>query len=494
MATVKLPESTDVRQIQVRQDPGVNIPAAGPSGLRELGAAISQVGSQFQAANDARVLSDLETNSAIALNDFQQEIQSDPDSFEEWEQRFDEFAKNHREEIKKSGVNRNVRDAWERSFSPLQARAKMNVMAKARETMVNKGVTDLKTKLESLQGMAITANKADRDLYTSQADLMVEDHQNTGFINDSTAKELRDKFRDGMNRARFENAVNLDPKLAKEALDAGDFEVDEKARPEWDKYVNSAIKTRENQERIDAERKKKEEKEAEKLAKEQLELSFIDRIGTDDPPTLQEIKTSELDANHQIQWMKVVEEEPKLNRELYADLTSAINGDGMYKGELVSRDTITDEFREGNLTKDAHNYLIGRWDKRHKPETEKDAAKENDVKLAVGVLANLKKNGKFNEDPTENSIAHARAVDALVKWSTANPDGDPISYVENILAPKVEKGYWDRFSDFVSSAISRGESPDTGREEAIKYLNSKNAPATEGNINKTMGFLKTRGD
>ncbi len=489
---ITLPQSTDVRQVKVRRDPGVSIPAPVSSGLRELGSAISQVGAQFQAANDARVLSNLEATTATKLNDFQNELESDPDSFEEWEGKFKEFSKNHLEEVQKSGVNRTVYDAWSRSFAPVQERSRVRILARARETMVDKGLTELKTNLESVQGLAIKSNKNDRDLYVSQADLIIERAQNTGYIKDSTVQDLRDKFRGGTDRARFENAVDIDPDLAKEALDAGDFEVSEKDRPTWNKYVNTAVKNKKSQERIDAERARKEAEKAKKLAQEQTELSFIDRMDTDEPPTLQEVAQSGLDANHQLQWRTVLEKEPKLNKEIYADLTSAINGDGMYEGEQVSRDTITDHFRTGDLTKDAHNYLLGRWDKRYEPATEKDAAKENNVKLAVGVLANLKKNGMFDDDATQNSLAHARAVDELVNWAAANPDGDPIKYVEDTLVPKVEAPWYERIVSSVKSVIDF-DKPDTlKRNDAIDYLTRNKKPVTESNIVRTMEYLSGR--
>ena len=162
-------------------------------------------------------------------------------------------------------------------------------------------------------------------------------------------------------------------------------------------------------------------------------------------------------------------------------------------GEVVTRDTITDSFRSGDLTKEAHNYLLTRWDKRNAPATEKDAARENDVKLAVGVLANLRKNGMFNEDATVNSLDHAKAVDALVKWSAANPDGDPINYAETTLVPKVEQGFWSKKADQVAAMFSgeEGESPDN-ESAAKKYLIEKGYPLSEDNIQKTMVFLNGR--
>lgn len=496
MPPVTLPQSTDVKQIGIRRDPGVTIPSPGPSGLRELGSAISQVGAQFQAANDARVLSNLEANTATKLNDFRIELESDPDSFEEWEGKFKEFSKTHLEEVQKSGVNRTVYDAWARSFTPMQERSRVRILGRARETMVDKGLTELKSNLEAVQGLAITSNKDDRDLYVSQADLMIERAQDTGYIKDSTAQGLRDGFRGGTDRARFENALTVDPQLAKEALEAGDFDVSEADRPAWVKAADNAISAQERQARLEEDRAKKRAKEEQKIIQEQTEVDFVGRLDGEAPPTLMEINNSPLDANHKLQWRTLLASSAKKKIEgdplVYSDLTVAVNGDGMYEGEPVTKDTILMHVRGEALTPQQGEHLMDRWEKRNKPATEKDAATENDVKLAVGVLANLRENGMFAVGATENSLAHARAVDGLVNWAAANPDGDPIKYVEDTLVPKVEEGFWTGIWSDISSLVSASDSDILKRNDAIDYLARNSKPVTEDNIQRTMEYLSGR--
>ena len=504
---VKLPEAADVQEVRIRRDPGVSVPSPGPSGLGELGAAINEVGTRFQAANDARVLSNLNTKSIQAVSDFKSELESDPDSFETWEQKYKEFVDKHRQEVKKT-ANRNVYDAWERSFNSVDLKTRSEILGNARETMIDKGLTELKTNLEGIQNIAINSDKDKRDILLAQADLIIEEHQNTGFIKDSTAQDLRDKFRSGMERARFENAVAIDPELAKESLDMGDFDVSETDRPKWNRYVDSAIKSQKDQARIAAERAKRELEEAEKLAKEQTELDFITRLDSEDPPTIQEINQSNLDANHKLQWRKMLKDTAKsgykLNEEVYAGLTVAVNGGGEYNGAIVTKDTILEYGRSGDLTPQATEHLLDRWDKVNNPATKKDSIRENSKKLAVNMLNTYKKNGMFSEDLTENTVTHARAVDEVVKWADANPEGDPIDYVVKNLEPQIKTAWWERllsrmgqslFSgipgriDPTESVLPAPAQEGATRQEAIKFLRGRRKLVSEQTIGQAIEYL-----
>lgn len=419
---VTLPGAEAVRQVNVRRDPGVRVPGATSSGLQELGSAISQVGAQFQAANDARVLSNLESETARAYTDFQAELETDPDSFEEWEGKFDEFAKKHRDETKKSGANRTVTGAWERSIGPIESRTRLKIMGKARETMVNKGLAELKVNLQGAQDLAITGTKKDRDdLYGPQAKLMVERARATGLISRTTADSLDEEFASGVEKSRFKNGLTIDPEATKESLAAGDFEVPETERPAWEKLADAAIKD-----------KKRQAKADEKDAREQSYYDAVRGVNEwlEDDKSLFEIKTEFLpqfseDSKGAEQVRKYIESRFKDQNAIDWDMYIAGQNEIDRRAEVG--DPMTNEEVELNYGEDTGKQL------RHLLSRNSAAIKRMSQQSYVRANTKLKKSlgaGDFGI-PTGKKAKklYSEIGKELTQYMDENPQGDASEWV-----------------------------------------------------------------
>jgi hypothetical protein len=478
--------------------------------LADLGAAAEGLGRRFQQANDARVLSKLETDSALALDKFTSGLEEDPDSFETWEQQLKDFTQRHSNEIKQSGVNKDVYGAWERTFRDAGTRAMISVSDKARRVLVDKGITELQGNLQTMSDLAIKADSLNRPRRIAEARLLVERAQNSGYISDQTAAQLIGGFEGEVEAARFKNALNVDPEIALEALKAGDFNVSGKQKAEWTAQAKKAAKPvrikRESQEAADAimvteDDPVKQQEKAMAIKDPEVRDATLTRVKSRQE---QKIKTENMLRDQRAD--NVTEEAMDIylgggSREDFLDVATEIHDDGQTKKELVNLanslygktgerpttdyDKFVDAQDEINTTVAAggeltEQYLLRKYKPYLKgPDFEqvlkyneraiKDRAKQH-VTAAKNQINNYYSRGDFGPTTGGKRSEKAKRIKAelhtgLDEWLDANPGKDPQEYVDTKIKLVAEEQMAAGLSTFWEAMI-----PGTQQDERLKAI------------------------
>lgn len=490
----RLPEASDVQQVGIARDPGARLRAT-DSGLAEVGAALEGIAQKFQAADDDRQLSNLTTQSLKNLTDFNMSLEADPDSFADWTKKHEEFVEKERKRVAES-ANARVFSAWEKSFARTAVQSHATVASASRKKLVEKGVAERNQNLLDLTNLAI--NSENPEEIFSHAESIIESGKSAGFYDEVTAQKTKQNFYHGVDIARFENILLVNPSEAAAALDRGDFvNIPEAEKPKLRKELELAQK-----------RKEREEEAAVKKQQEDTMDNFAERLFSNKPPSLREIDRSSLSGRQKLQWKGILEREAKGDGETddrtYANIVMDIYSLGESRdGKMVTpeavKDSIFSAMKGGTLKPGTGGALLERLGTHATPKTKKDAVKKNQLSQAMILLQRMDKANLFDsDDEVKDGVLFAKATDDLYQWAEANPDSDPIEYVEKNMLPKQKEAWWKKILsvpkvDSMGEILSKAGSPvaDTRlRNEALQYLRQNKKQVNEETITKTMEYLR----
>jgi hypothetical protein len=118
-----------------------------------------------------------------------------------------------------------------------------------------------------------------------------------GMLNANQVEIIKRSFVDTAEDARVEKAIQDNPVLAKEMINAGEFELDSKEKQAALNRAEAIQKQRKNEAKVAANQAKSEAKEAKKEAQSGTQNNFLDRLNNSDKPdpTVNEIVNSNLE-------------------------------------------------------------------------------------------------------------------------------------------------------------------------------------------------------
>ncbi len=236
----------------------------------------------FKKAEDARTLSNEETNATKSLSEFSNGLKSDPDSFETWQTQHNEYVDNTLEDAR-GRLNPEVFDAFSSSFKKNSTRSFIDITNASRRVLVDKGRSDLDSNLAVYNDLYATqVDPEDRKQILGQASLSISDAQNNGLITEQEAFAKRDEFLQSVEITRLLNDLNENPELAQINFESNEYAISEKSKPAYEKRIDTAVESLQRERANTIEKNEKEQTKLLKQSQNDLEIDFIELMANNE--------------------------------------------------------------------------------------------------------------------------------------------------------------------------------------------------------------------
>jgi hypothetical protein len=265
----------------LRPTGGAGIESVG-RGLAQAGAAVAQVGREFERAADARTLNNTDAEEAGHLSQFEDSLYASPDTFETWENDIQEVAKS-RIEARSGELKPDVFGAWKRSYQRMALQTQNRVRDAARKRLLDVSTADLERNLLTFSEMYSKAGSDEaRQQATAQAMLNISEMENAGVISDTEAGRQREQFVTQAEASRLNVDLINDPQGVIDGLDTGAYALTEEQAAKARELAEKRIKEEQTAARLEEARLKKAEDEARKARareKNAKVYDYIDQLG-----------------------------------------------------------------------------------------------------------------------------------------------------------------------------------------------------------------------
>lgn len=232
----------------------------------------------FKKAADSRTLNNEVAGATRGISVFTQDLQSDPDGFEFWEEKHEEYV-NKTVEDARNRLPANVFDSWNASFQKIATKSYIDIRGAARTILVDKGKADLNSNLSVYNNIYATQpDPEDRRVTLGQAYLSISDAQNNGFITEVEANVKRESFVQSVETTRLENDLLNNPEATQEKFDAGEYAVTEESKPAYKKRIDAAVEAEKKERNTQIEKNEKKQEKALKQAQNDLEIDFREKL------------------------------------------------------------------------------------------------------------------------------------------------------------------------------------------------------------------------
>lgn len=380
--------------------------------LGNVAETVQDIGVLFEREKLDSELTNLETRTLKDVQDFQQQLQEDPD-FGSHEQKWDDWLEGRQSQYEREFSP----DAWSQ-FQPRLQEITLNTRSKirgnARKKQIDMSKAQLKLDLRDVADLyARTDNQEDRQALVGLASDSIASRQNAGFLTAQEAVDHALDFRDRLAITDIRTDMLADPEDVQQRLLAGEYSLSEEDRAVWLARAQTAseaavAKRVRLNDRADREAEN-EQKETEKnTAKEALRLEANGQLTLD---WILDNEASLSVANFR-SLLEGIREPANDDMSIVIALHDRID-DGIDVGQDISNAMF-----DGQLTRTTADSIRARNDRmfgREKPSTP--------YKRSTQFLAQAMKPSDMNDNP-DASFAYANAVMEFDNWFDQNPNAD----------------------------------------------------------------------
>lgn len=200
-------------------------------GLTQAGRAVLMIDEQMQQARKSRELNEVVTEATRRIAENEDTLKADPGAFTTWSEQQREFLTTTRSELSDSLGDAEVRDLFNQKFNTMGVHSETRIRQGARGREIDEGRSAIAAMEDVLSdNYATLASGVDRQAVLDGVEAAFDEAADTGILTDTEAEQRKQLFLNRAEQLRVLADINNDPAATLEAIDAGQYALEEQDR------------------------------------------------------------------------------------------------------------------------------------------------------------------------------------------------------------------------------------------------------------------------